>query len=102
AYSWPLTRGHRHTHRDVRVLPLRHGVVTVPTPNERSQERHDGHLAVLHEEAGCVVGLFDNLSVALVGQFSSVNKRRMRASWSGHDFPALQPVAVACHSLLTG
>src|SRR5581483_6850660 len=51
----PLRARHRYSDGNVRVLSLRHVVVTVPAPDEGAQQQDQRHLTMLSKEAGRIV-----------------------------------------------
>src|SRR5215469_9538031 len=50
--SGPRTRSHTKAHRNVRVLPLRHGAITKPAPDQYSDQEHPGNLGMIYKELG--------------------------------------------------
>ena len=54
----PGTKGHRDPDRDIGILPLRHAVVSKPTPYQDANEEHPGNLRVLDEEPGEALCVF--------------------------------------------
>ena len=62
--SGPLAGSHRDSHRDLGILALGHSEEPVSSPGDDGDERGPGDLAVLHEEAGRVVDVLDEVRVA--------------------------------------
>src|SRR3954469_18582458 len=77
----PLADGDGHTHRDVRILALRHRSIAIDAPQDRAEEQHPGHLTMLGEEAPAVACLLNDLRVSLVchGKYPAVSIKAERA-----------------------
>src|SRR5262249_19873516 len=66
--AWPLTRRHRNSDGNIRVLPLRHGRVAIHAPRKDRQETCPGDLPVIHRTPRRGVDVLDAFRVALVWQ----------------------------------
>src|SRR5258705_1425592 len=62
----PLAHGNCDTHRNIRIIALRHRSIAVHSPQDSAKEQHPGHLPMLGEEAPAVARLLEDLRVTLV------------------------------------
>src|SRR5258708_34874644 len=60
----PCTGGHGNSHRDIRILPLWHGMVAKPAPYEDANQEHPGNLGGFNERPGEDVGFLHPILVA--------------------------------------
>src|SRR5437879_9875025 len=91
----PRTRGHRHSHRNIRIFSLWHGMVAKPAPNQDANEENPGNLRVLDKEPRCVMRVFDPILVACV-----CHRLCLRDRSEEHTSELQSPMYLVCRLLL--
>jgi hypothetical protein len=61
--SGPGSERDRDAHREVGIFPLRHRVVSIPSPQDRAYQENPRDLPVLKEETSGIVSLLDDVCI---------------------------------------
>src|SRR5215472_14477174 len=65
-HARPRRQSDRHTHWDIGIFALRHGVVPIPAPKHGTDQKYPCDLAVLDKETGSIPAFFNHLGIALM------------------------------------